>query len=543
LSLSLTMTDQFCGAGGTSEGAVAAGVEVKVAVNHWNLAVETHSTNHPGALHDCADISQVDPRRYPHTDILGTSPECTNQTSAKNYQQAANELTLWDPKKEAERSRATMWDVPRFAEYHRYKLILVENVVEVRSWAPYDAWLASLHSLGYQHHLVYFNSRFAGAPQSRDRLYTILWQNGLNTPDLDFTVPGFCAHCEDSVDARQTWTSDFDQALQKATKRNKGVRPERLRWGLYNQQYHYSCPTCKGKVEPWSNPAWTAIDWTLGGKRIGDSDLADNTMARIQKGIDKYGNSPLAIPMDHLDKPDSKTPYPVWRPFATQTGRQDTMLVNSFLAKLAGATFEHPGSEGCRTRSLAELAWTQTTTAETGLIGMPFTPFIAELRGGGSGPRGVDQPACTVTAEGNHHMLVNAFYDKGFTSKVGGADMVKSVATPFGTVTTRDHHGIIQVPLVDHVYGAGTPARPVSEPFGAQTTHHRFGLVEGADAVNINDCTYRMCQPHEIQRIMAFRDSYQVLGSQRDKVRQLGNAVTPPVSTLLLNRLVPTLFG
>ena len=153
-------------------------------------------------------------------------------------------------------------------------------------------------------------------------------------------------------------------------------------------------------------------------------------------------------------------------------------------------------------------------------------------------------PAATVCASGNHHMLVqSAFYDKGFTSKVGGADMVKSVAQEFGTITTRDHHGLVQVPLVDHFYGQGQPARPVSEVFGAQTTRARFGLVEGSQAVDINECTYRMLQPHEIQRVQAFRDSYQVLGTQRDKVRQLGNAVTPPAATKLLERLVPALFG
>jgi DNA (cytosine-5)-methyltransferase 1 len=543
--MTVTATDQFCGAGGTTEGATAAGVEVKVALNHWRLAIETHNTNHPETLHDCADISQVDPRRYPKTDILLTSPECTNHTLAKNHQQAAHELTLWDPKKEAERSRATMWDVPRFAEYHGYGLIVVENVVEVRSWKPFDSWLSSLHSLGYKHNFVYFNSRFAGAPQSRDRLYTILWQDSLATPDLDFAVRGFCPHCEEWMDARQTWTSDFKQALRKAGKRN-GKRPERLRWGLYGQQYHYSCSRCHGRVEPATNPAWTAIDWTLDGKRIGDSSLAANTMARIQKGIDKYGDMPLAIPLDRLSDP-GKTPYPVWRPFATQTGRQDTMVVNAFLAKLAGSTFEHPNS-ACRTRGVNDLAWTQTTWPETGLIGMPF---LAELRGGGSDARGVNEPAATVCASGNHHMLiegmthfpVNAFYDKGFTSKVGGADMVKPVSQEFGTITTRDHHGLVQVPLVDHFYGQGQPARPVSEVFGAQTTKARFGLVEGESAVDINDCTYRMLQPHEIQRVMAFRDEYRVLGTQRDKVRQLGNAVTPPVSTMLLDRLVPTLFG
>jgi DNA (cytosine-5)-methyltransferase 1 len=79
----LTVTDQFCGAGGSSLGATAAGAEVILALNHWKLAVETYNTNFPNTRHDCTDISACDPRRYPSTNILITSPECTNHSLAK----------------------------------------------------------------------------------------------------------------------------------------------------------------------------------------------------------------------------------------------------------------------------------------------------------------------------------------------------------------------------------------------------------------------------------------------------------------------------
>ena len=119
----LTLTDQFCGAGGSSQGATAAGVEVKLALNHWNLAIETHNANFPNTLHDCTDISASDPRRYPSTDILITSPECTNHTVANGKKRLKQQMDLFATGKidaAAERSRATMWDVPRFAEYHKY---------------------------------------------------------------------------------------------------------------------------------------------------------------------------------------------------------------------------------------------------------------------------------------------------------------------------------------------------------------------------------------------------------------------------------------
>lgn len=37
----VTVTDLFCGAGGSSLGVASAGGEVAMAVNHWKLAVET----------------------------------------------------------------------------------------------------------------------------------------------------------------------------------------------------------------------------------------------------------------------------------------------------------------------------------------------------------------------------------------------------------------------------------------------------------------------------------------------------------------------
>lgn len=128
-SSAITVTDQFCGAGGSSEGVkrfaqrskLRNGLHVRMALNHWKLAIETHNTNHPDTDHDCTDISACDPRRYPSTNILITSPECTNHSLAKG--QRRKHLQQGDIFRDgtidpaADRSRATMWDVPRFAEY------------------------------------------------------------------------------------------------------------------------------------------------------------------------------------------------------------------------------------------------------------------------------------------------------------------------------------------------------------------------------------------------------------------------------------------
>lgn len=52
-----TAIDFFAGLGGWS--ARAAGVEALWAANHWPLAVECHSANHPDTLHVCEDLHQA----------------------------------------------------------------------------------------------------------------------------------------------------------------------------------------------------------------------------------------------------------------------------------------------------------------------------------------------------------------------------------------------------------------------------------------------------------------------------------------------------
>ena len=121
----LTITDLFCGAGGSGLGAAAAGYRLVMAANHWQQAILTHAANFPDTEHDCADVSQVDPRRYPTTDVLWASPECTNHSQAKARKRGGEgQPDLFGetlPDEAAERSRATMWDVPRFAERHAYR--------------------------------------------------------------------------------------------------------------------------------------------------------------------------------------------------------------------------------------------------------------------------------------------------------------------------------------------------------------------------------------------------------------------------------------
>src|SRR5690349_12175743 len=66
VSKKILVADLLCGAGGSSTGCARALAELGlkmelVCVNHWPVAIETHTKNHPEARHICQDIATVRP--------------------------------------------------------------------------------------------------------------------------------------------------------------------------------------------------------------------------------------------------------------------------------------------------------------------------------------------------------------------------------------------------------------------------------------------------------------------------------------------------
>ena len=164
-----SLTDIFAGAGGSSTGSILVpGVEVILAANHDKMAVHVHRLNHPRTIHALVDLHMEDPRNFPRTDILWASPECT-KWSVANSKAAALSLEMGgDPSlfddvpehlvssdaDEIDRSRLLMFDVLRFIEHHRYRAVVVENVVDIATQAKYArawaAWKRGLTNLGYK---------------------------------------------------------------------------------------------------------------------------------------------------------------------------------------------------------------------------------------------------------------------------------------------------------------------------------------------------------------------------------------------------------
>ncbi|MFI2473471.1 DNA cytosine methyltransferase [Nocardia xishanensis] len=414
------MTDLFCGAGGSSSGAVQVpGVVVCLAANHWPLAVETHNSNHPTTDHDCADLSQVDPRRYPHTDLLWASPECTNHSVARGRRRNidATPDLFGDvlPNEAAERSRATMWDVVRFTEHHRYRAVIVENVVDVARWILFPAWLAAMTALGYDHRIVYLNSMHAHAAgdpaaQSRDRLYVVFVRHGAPALDLDrWTRPtAWCTTCDRTVSAVQAWKNP--------------TRP----WGRYRAQYVWRCPSIRCRntvVEPDWVPAAAIIDWNLRGQRIGDRSkpLAAKTMARIEAGLAKFAGDPYLV--RHY------TPRGSWAQMSTRVTAPAPTLTASAVPSLLVPV---EGRDGKHAQPVTAPMRTMTTRSETAVL----VPYY-----GNGTPRTTVEPHGTMTTRDRWAMVV----------PLRNHNTAKSTGEPLDTIAAAgNHHGLtVPAPRVE----------------------------------------------------------------------------------------------
>ena len=548
--MTITVTDLFCGAGGSSSGlATLPGVRVVMAANHWKLAIDSHQANHPDTDHSNADISQVEPSWFPTTDILWASPECTNHSVAKGVkrQRVLNEA-LFDldgtrplPDEAANRSRATMWDVPRFAEYHHYKAIIIENVVDAAKWIPFPAWLQTMGLLGYEHEIVWLNSMHAQArglpaPQSRDRMYVVFWLKGNRKPDM------------------QKWTRPQAFCERHGVISAMQVFKKKEHWGRYRAQYVYKCPQCAAIVEPGFLPALAAIDFSIPGERIGDRKraLSPKTRRRAEGGIEKYWR-PIVMEAagNTYDSADPKHPqhgqegaylraWPVDEPFRT--------LHTSESKGIAYPPLITDGIHGEGTvQSAANPMLTQTTAQTKGVVLPPLlipvegrdgkeaassldpmrtqttrneTAIVVPLRNNNTA-KSVKEPLDTVAASGNHHALLM----RHNTARGNPAQMMTPVSEVMRTVTTAGHQSLL-VPY----YGNGTAA-PASEAHRTLTTTDRYALLEAQGmSLDLDDCYFRMLTPDEIKVGMAFARDYILFGTKREQVKQSGNAVTPPAA-------------
>ena len=467
------IVDSFAGGGGASTGIeLALGRIVNAAINHDPAAIRMHEANHPYTEHYQASVWDVDPEavcRGRPVALAWFSPDCKHFSKAKG-------AALVDRK-----IRGLAWIVLRWAAKVRPRVIILENVEEFQTRGPvrkgkpvkklagttFQKFVGQLRALGYSVEWRELVAADYGAPTTRRRLVLI-------------------ARCD-------------GRAI---------VWPERT------HAPRDSAEVRSGKLLPWRSAA-EIIDWSLPcpsifstkdeiHERYGISavrPLADNTMRRIIRGVDKFtikSGAPFIVECNHSGGghvTDSQEPC------KTITAKHTGGICRPILAPLTmtntsnsvGAPVSAPmntvrtgggGGQmlvttslmcigqtggGNRIRSLHEHAPTTVSKQEACLVASSLIQYHTE-KTENARAAGLDKPICTVDAA-NRYGLTCA----NLVEYYGGGRPL-DVQSPMHTVTSHDREAVVAAHVVKYKRDeVGT--RP-SEPLPTQTAGGVFGCCK-----------------------------------------------------------------
>lgn len=535
--MKLTAVDMFCGAGGTSTAllSVAARLGYSVdlaAINHWPVAIQTHTKNHPEVRHFCERIEMLDPRQVVPSgklDLLVASPECTHHSNARGGRPLNDQ------------SRATAHRVTEWCDRLYVRDVLIENVPEFRTWGPigangrplkskkgmmFEEYLRMFQAMNYRVEHRVLNAADYGDPQTRRRLFI------------------------------------------RATRGNKKIvwpDPTHAKVGTQGGLF--------GELPCW-RPARDIIDWSLIGESIftRKRPLARKTLERIEAGLRKFGGPNvgpfLVVLRRHMDGMPIDGPLPtlaaegthiglaepcvtryrkgeqigVDSPLGTVVCKDAFGIVNPVLVEV-----RNTGANGIQSRPVDEPMQTvcgQISSALAEPFILPHQMFMED------GADSIESPLRTVTAtNGRCHRMVEPVLvevNHGNDDRTGNLRRSASVDEPLKGVTCSNGKGIADPVLVPR-YGeregqeprshsvdepvptvAATNAPGLATPVVLRTEHGDYGL----------DIRFRMLKPHELAAAQSFPPDYEFAGNAGDVVRQIGNAVPVRLGEALVEAMI-----
>lgn len=519
--------DLFCGGGGTSQGAESTGgVQVVLAVNHWNKAVSTHSANFPHCKHVNSRLDEVSPSEVSGVDLLFASPECTHHSRARGG------------KPTSDQQRSGAWQIMPWIEHHRPPWIVIENVVEFKDWGPvgsdgrplstrkgamFDSWLMAIRAMNYRVDHQELNAADFGAATSRNRLFVIARKGGRNP-----------------IFPEPTHSKKTGGELP-----GMGLKPWRAAAEVID--WSIPCPSIFGRARP----------------------LADKTLLRIEAGLRRFVGPFVAQWDNQSGQPGVRG---VDSPLYTMTTKASMGLVLPFqvvfrnnmhsagvdetvstitaggghhgiaLPFLADVNHGDSGHLNGRSHSLESPLGTLTGKNGRAVV----TPFMCGCggRAGQSPPRSTDGPMGTITTKADCCLAVPFQYQL-----IGrGAGKSRSIDSSVPTiVATRENHGVC-IPWLSHYYGTNNQS-PVGEPLDTITTKERhslcLALCRGPEdwpipqtaamvklqatmrELGVCDIGFRMlCNP-ELALAQGFPSTYIFHGTKSEVTRQIGNSVSP----------------
>ena len=545
MSATLKVADLFCGAGGTTTGAMQAihalGRDVEfVAVNHWPVAIATHEANHPNVRHYCKDLDTANPCEIVpegHLDLLLASPECRFHSPA----QGGRPLD--------EQNRASAWHVVRWAERLYVRRIVVENVPRFLKWGPLDrrqrpvksregelfkAWVATLEAIGYRVEWRVLNAADYGTPQTRRRLFVQARRDGRRIvwPDRTHAPRG----AERTLHAQlSTWEAArtairFDKYRRLARPiEEKNLSPKtlaRIAEGVKR--------FCRGAdIEP----------FLVELRRHRTAQSLDEPLPVITtSGAHHAVIEPFLIA--HFGEAPGQRPrvHSVNDPLPTVTHRGAGDLIEPFVIPQGGGgvarsaeeplptvatdgaigvvePFIVPQDSGAPARSLDDpLPTLRTTSRGVGII----EPFVVP-QGSNADVRSVDDPLPTIMANGPSGHVIEPFL-----LVKRQHDECRSLDDPLPTITSSGrNHFVIEPYLVRSnrsTHEGEQVVRTIEEPLPTITQKNGVGLVEPKIEGGRLVLLHRMLQPEELALGQDF-EGFAFTGTREQQTKQIGNAV------------------
>lgn len=512
------IVDNFAGGGGASSGIeLALGRIVNAAINHDPAAILMHKTNHPYTEHYQASVWDINPRevcRGRPVALAWFSPDCKHFSKAKGAALVDKHI------------RGLAWITLRWAGTVRPRVIILENVEEFQTWGPvrkgkpvkkkagqtFQKFIAQLRDLGYEVEWRELVAADYGAPTTRKRFVLI-------------------ARCDG--------------------------RP--ICWPEPTHAPRDSEAVKSGKLLPWRSAA-EIIDWSLPCPSIFDTKaeimekyglkavrpLADNTMRRIIRGVDKFtikSGEPFIVPSGYGER-EGQAPrvHDAEEPLPTAVGKGKHAVCSPSLIQYHTEQTENVRASG--------LGGPINTVDASNRYGLTCANLVEYYTGGR--PLDVKDPMHTVTSH-DREALVAAH-----VVKFKGDNLGTSPADPMQTVTAsagkdrscgggtfavcKVHLCKIRPEDIDNLHHWPEIRELLNRYCGYHLADDEILLLEiGMQLYYIADIGLRMLSPRELYNAMGFPPDYIIdrdyLGRpypKNEQVARCGNAVCPPMAAAVV---------
>lgn len=407
--------DNFAGGGGASTGIeLAIGRPVDVAINHDPASIQMHKINHPYTKHYCEDVWEVDPMEVckgRQVALCWFSPDCKHFSKAKGGKPREKKI------------RGLAWVAVKWAATVKPRVIILENVEEFQTWGPLD----------------------------RDG-YPIKSQQGR-------TFRSF-------VNALKKQGYDVDWRELKAC--DYGAPTIRKRFFLIAR--------CDGKPITWPEPthgeelksyrtAAECIDWTIPTKSIfgRKKPLADNTLARIARGTDKFvirSAKPFIIPTGYGERQGQQPRVnDIETPLTTVVSTVKQALITPVITSLGHTSLKARGAD------VNEPLRTIVSKAEHCIAAPHLIQYHTETAKGEHRGQMLDEPIMTIDASPRYGLTaayISPYYAGGYRQAGQPADK------PLPTVTSVDHNSLAAINLC--VLRNNMDGKPLGESINTITT-------------------------------------------------------------------------